>query len=51
MTNTHYIVVPQGTSFSRRWAIVDTRTGYIVESGFSSRSAAFDYLEREYGEN
>ncbi len=48
MTNTQYIVVPQGNTFSRRWAILDTRTGFVVEGGFSSRAAAEDYINLEY---
>jgi uncharacterized protein YbdZ (MbtH family) len=43
-----YIVVPQGNTFSRRWAILDTHTGFIVEGGFSSRHAAQDYIAKEY---
>jgi len=48
MKNTQYIVVPHGIPSSRRWAIIDTRTGFVAESGFSSRSAAWDYIQREY---
>ena len=48
MTNTQYIVVPQGNTFSRRWAILDTHTGFVVEGGFSSRAAAEDYINLEY---
>ncbi len=51
MTNTTYIVVPQGNSFSRRWAIINTTTGFVEESGFSSRQAAWDYIWKEYGGN
>jgi len=45
---TRYIVVPQGNTFSRRWAILDTHTGFVVEGGFSSRNAAEDYINLEY---
>ena len=44
MTNTHYIVVPQGSHLSRRFAIRDTRTGFIVEQGFATAWAAEDYI-------
>ena len=44
MTNTHYIVVPQGSHLSPRFAIRDTRTGFIVAHGFTSISAAEAYI-------
>lgn len=44
MTTTHYIVVPQGSNFSRAFAIRDTRTGFIVAHGFTSISAAEAYI-------
>ena len=47
---TRYIVVPQGSSFSRRFAIKDLTTGFVVEGGFSSSAAAWAYIDREYSE-
>ena len=43
MTNTHYIVVPQGP-LSFRFAIRDTRTGLIVEQDFPTVWAAESYI-------
>lgn len=50
MTNTQYIVVPDTNAVTRRWAIarLTPRTREIVESGFSTRKAAWDYIQREY---
>jgi hypothetical protein len=44
MTNTPYIVIRTGTDFSRRFAIRDTRTGFIVAHGFTSISSAEAYI-------
>jgi hypothetical protein len=44
MTNTHYIVVPQGSHLSRRFAIRDLRTGFIVAQGFSTIASAEAYI-------
>ncbi len=52
MTNTHFIVVPQDSKFSSRftrtWAIFNRLTNKVEEGGFSTRTAAVDYMEREY---
>lgn len=42
-----FIVVPSPHQ-PKRWAIRNTLTGEIVEAGFSSRTAAQDYLFAEY---
>ncbi len=44
MTNTHYIVVRTGSSFSPAFAIRDLRTGFIVEQGFPTAWAAESYI-------
>jgi hypothetical protein len=45
MTNTQYIVIKDREC---GWSIFNTITRTIVEGGFSSRSAAMDYLNLEY---
>lgn len=41
---TRYIIIPQGTSVSRAWAIRDLNTGFIVKQGFASIDEATKYL-------
>lgn len=50
MTNAQYIVVPDTNSVTRRWAIARLTPGAreIVEGGFSTRKAAWAYIQREY---
>jgi hypothetical protein len=44
---TKYIVIRSQCS-RNSWDILDTRTRHVVEGGFSSRSAAQEYIWREY---
>ncbi len=44
MTNTHYIVVRQGSHLSPAFAIRDLRTGFIVAQGFPTAWAAESYI-------
>jgi acyl dehydratase len=44
MTNTHYIIVPQGSHLSPAFAIRDTRTGFIVAHGFTTIASAEAYI-------
>lgn len=47
MNDTTYIVVPSPWQ-PKRWAILNTITATVVEAGFSTRTAAQEYIWREY---